>query len=152
MRSSFSTLPVSQLADNGLTCDDTPPPPYVLVIDDEQLIADTLVQILRMGGFAALAAYDGESALEIADVAPPQIVIADVGLPGMNGINVAVAIEESISDAQVLLLSAQADLTDLSAARARGHKLPLVTKPVSPDQLLKLVWELAEAQTHTVEQ
>lgn len=151
-QSSFSTLPLSQLIGNGLISDNTPPPTYVLVIDDERLIADTLVEILRMGGFAALAAYDGESALEMADLAPPEIVIADIGLPGMNGINVAIAIEESISDAKVLLLSAQADLAELNRARSRGHKLPLVTKPVSPDQLLRLVRDLANVETRQVEE
>ncbi len=142
-QASFSTLPVAQLIENGIFSDSTPPATYVLIIDDERLIADTLVQIFRIQGFAALAAYDGESALEMAAVAPPQVVIADIGLPGMNGIDVAIAIEESVPDAKVLLLSAQTELADLSKARALGYEFPMVAKPVSPEQLLKIVRNLA---------
>ncbi len=143
MQPSLLTIPVAQLVENGVSPDVTVPATYVLVIDDEPLIADTLVQILHAGGFAAVATYDGESALESANLAPPQVVIADVHLSGMSGIDVAIAIEESIPDARALLLSGRAELADLSAARARGHEFPLVAKPVPPEQLLQIVRSLA---------
>jgi DNA-binding response OmpR family regulator len=142
-RSHLSTIPVAQLIAKGLTSDQTPPATYVLVIDDEPLIADTLVQILRKAGFAAMAVYDGQSALESANVVPPQIVIADITLPGMNGIDVAIAIEESVPDAKVLLLSARAEFADLNRVRALRHEFPLVAKPVSPERLLQMVRKIA---------
>lgn len=133
---------------NGLRSDIRPPATYVLVIDDEPVIADTLVHILRNAGFAALAAYDGQSALESAKVAPPQVVIADVGLGRMNGVDVAMAIEDSVPDAKALLLSAGADFVDLSRARALGHDFPMLAKPVSPNQLLDMVRHLAPVEMH----
>lgn len=143
MNQPLATIPVARLTENGLVPDLSLPATYVLVIDDEPLIADTLVQIFRNEGFAALAAYDGESALENAKVAPPQVVIADIRLPGMSGIDVAIAIEESIPDARAVLLSGHADTADLNAARARGHEFPLITKPIHPELLLRIVRDLA---------
>ena len=135
----------------GLGSDLTAPATYVLVIDDERLIADTLVHILRDAGFAASAAYDGESALESARLVPPEVVIADIRLPGMNGIDAAIAIEQSVPDAKALLLSAQGDLADLSRARQLGHNFLMVAKPVSPVELLQLVRNLARIQTHDLQ-
>ena len=60
--------------------------PVILVVDDEHLIADTLAAVLRRGGFAAIAAYDGYSALEVAAVIPPQLLITDISMPRMSGV------------------------------------------------------------------
>ncbi len=60
--------------------------PVVLVVDDESAIADTLTEILSRSGYAAMTAYDGNEALETALVTPPEMLITDVILPGMSGI------------------------------------------------------------------
>ncbi len=139
---SLATVPLSELSKKGLTADLSPPAEYVLVIDDEKLIADTLVQILRKAGYSAWAEYDGESALESASLVPPQVVIADVRLPGMNGIEVGIAIADSVPDAAVLLFSAQAETVDLNEPRRRGHDFPLLCKPLHPKDLLENVRKL----------
>ena len=135
-RDPLPTVPLTELAEKGLIPDATPPAAYVLVIDDERLIADTLVQILRNAGYSASAEYDGESALESANLVPPEIVIADIRLPGINGIEVGIAIADSVPDATILLFSAQADSVDLSEARRLGHDFPLLRKPLDPEDLL----------------
>jgi len=114
--------------------------PRVLVVDDESVIADTLTEILCRGGYAAIAAYDGASALETALLQPPEMLITDVVLPGMNGIELAIQIKRIFPDCKTLLFSGQASTSDMldSASRA-GHQFTLLSKPVHPKDLLAWV-------------
>ena len=111
--------------------------PVVLVVDDERVIADTLAVILSNNGFAPLTAYDGKSALEIASVIPPEVLISDVVMPEMTGIELAIAVVENVPDCKVLLFSGQASTVDLLAeARAAGRDFTTLMKPVHPTDLL----------------
>lgn len=83
--------------------------PRVLVVDDEAVIADTLAEILSLSGFPAVAAYDGNGALGAALLQPPEMLITDVALPGMNGIELAVTIKRVYPDCKILLFSGQAN-------------------------------------------
>src|ERR1700752_4711864 len=65
----------------------------VLVVDDEQIIADTLAMILAKNGYRTMAAYEGNGALEVARLNRPALVITDVVMPGMTGIELALALE-----------------------------------------------------------
>ena len=122
--------------------------PRVLVVDDEPSIADTVTTILSMSGYAATAAYDGDEALETALVAPPHLVITDVFLPGMNGIELAITIQRVFPDCQILLFSGQATTVDLLAsAGIAGHQFTLLSKPVPPERLLAMVKEKLRAAT-----
>jgi CheY-like chemotaxis protein len=67
-------------------------PQRVLVVDDERVIADTLVLILSQKGFEATAAYSGEKAVEAATAFRPDILIMDVIMGGMNGIEASLQI------------------------------------------------------------
>jgi DNA-binding response OmpR family regulator len=116
--------------------------PVVLVVDDESAIADTLAQILTMSGYAAMPVYDGEEALETALVMPPELLITDVMLPGMSGIELAITIRRIFPDCRVLLFSGQAATTDLlTSAKRAGHDFTLLSKPVYPTDLLRRVSE-----------
>jgi DNA-binding response OmpR family regulator len=116
--------------------------PVVLVVDDERLIAETLSIILSGSGFAAMPAYDGESALEIAKVIPPHVLLTDIVMPGMTGIELAIALREKIADCRVLLFSGQSSTIDLLAeARAAGHEFAMLTKPVPPAELIARIRE-----------
>lgn len=121
--------------------------PVVLVVDDEQVIADTLAAILSKNGFAPLTAYDGKSALEIASVIPPEILISDVVMPGMTGIELAIAVVENVPDCKVLLFSGQASTVDLLAeARAAGRDFTTLMKPIHPTDLLARITGCLEDQ------
>jgi CheY-like chemotaxis protein len=109
----------------------------ILVVDDEEVIADTITKILSLRGYAATAAYDGDSALEA-----PHLLLTDVLLPGMNGIELAQTVRRIFPDCKILLFSGQASTVDLMASADRsGHRFTLLNKPVPPAQLLALVAE-----------
>jgi DNA-binding response OmpR family regulator len=114
--------------------------PRILVVDDESAIADTLTEILSRSGYPAIAAYDGNGALELALLSPPELLITDVVLPGMNGIELALTVKRVYPDCKILLFSGQASTADLlTRARCAGHSFTLLTKPVPPRELLALV-------------
>jgi CheY-like chemotaxis protein len=116
--------------------------PLVLVVDDESAIADTLTEILSRSGYAAMAAYDGPSALETALLAPPEVLITDVILGGMTGVELAITMRRIYPDCKVILFSGQACTADLlTAAGRQGHTFTLLSKPVHPRELLAHVSE-----------
>ncbi len=111
--------------------------PRVLVVDDEVVIADTITKILSLNGYAANAAYDGDSALECALLKPPHLLLTDVVLPGINGIELAQTVKRVYPECKVILFSGQASTVDLMATALRaGHRFTLLSKPLPPEELL----------------
>jgi CheY-like chemotaxis protein len=111
--------------------------PKVLVADDERVIADTLTMILNQSGFDARAVYSGETALEIAATFQPDMLISDVIMANLNGIDAAIRIRELLPSIKVLLFSGQAATADLlEKARHDGHEFDILAKPVHPQDLL----------------
>lgn len=142
----FEAVPVKEVVEKGLPTTIGHHRPVVLIVDDEPVIADTLAAILTHHGFAALSAYDAEHALELAKTIPPELLISDVLMPGMSGIDLAIAIKQSIPDCKVLLFSGQAATVDLLAsARRSGHDFTVLVKPVHPTELLAHVKKLGIA-------
>jgi CheY-like chemotaxis protein len=115
--------------------------PVVLVVDDEPVIADTVSFILKRSGFTVLTAYDAQSALELARVVPPELLLSDITMaPEMNGIELAIELVELIPDCKILLFSGQAGTMDMLApARQAGHSFTLLAKPMHPTALLAQV-------------
>ncbi len=111
--------------------------PKVLVADDEQVIANTLAIILNQAGFEAKAVYSGESAVETIDEFQPNMLISDVIMTGMTGIEAAIKIREKLPTCKILLFSGQAATADLlEKARTQGHEFEILAKPVHPTDLL----------------
>ena len=111
--------------------------PRVLVADDEQVIANTLAIILNQAGFDARAVYSGEKAVEAIDSFQPDMLISDVIMTGMTGIEAAITIRSKLPRCKVLLFSGQASTADLlEKARAQGHEFEILAKPVHPTDLL----------------
>ena len=110
----------------------------VLIVDDEPLIADSLVEILTNRGYEAVACYDGQTAIETAQTWRPDLLLSDIVMPRLNGVDTAVAIQELCPATRVVLFSGQARTADLLAqARANGHQFELLSKPIHPERLLK---------------
>jgi CheY-like chemotaxis protein len=109
----------------------------ILVVDDEQLIADTLVQILNMMGYDAVSVYNGAEAIECAAKTPFDMLISDVVMPGMNGIDSAIEICKLIPACKVLLISGNNRTADLlKEAHSKGHLFDVLAKPVHPREIL----------------
>ncbi|MGA7110080.1 MAG: response regulator [Terracidiphilus sp.] len=136
-KSNFPTVPLNEVPSSlGLNGSSTHRP-MVMVVDDESSIADTLAEILSRSGYAAVTAYDGDSALETALLMPPEMLITDVVLPGMSGIDLAITIKRIFPDCKIILFSGQASTADLLAAANRdGHQFLLLNKPIHPGDLL----------------
>ena len=66
----------------------------ILVVDDEPLIADTIVQILNRSGFIAEAAYGGREAIDAARRLTPELILSDVLMPHIDGVEAAIAIQK----------------------------------------------------------
>ncbi len=114
--------------------------PVVLVVDDERVIADTLSSILEKSGFAVMTAYDGISALKMAARVRPRLLISDVVVPNMCGIDLAIAVRQAVPDCQVILFSGQESTAHLlSTARLAGHNFVTMSKPVHPSESLARV-------------
>jgi CheY-like chemotaxis protein len=106
--------------------------PLILVVDDEPVLADTLAEILKQEGYSSLAVYDGESAIEAALLDPPQLVISDVMMPGINGIDLGIAIRRIFPDCKVILSSGQPASSNLIAATlSAGNHFVFLEKPVT---------------------
>jgi DNA-binding response OmpR family regulator len=112
----------------------------VLVIDDEVDIAESLTDILILHGYDAVACHDGQSAIESARDHCPDIVVSDVVMPQLNGVDTVAAIHEFCPEVRILLLSGQALTTDIiNKARASGHEFEVLPKPIHPYLLLKKI-------------
>ncbi len=111
--------------------------PRVLVADDEQVIANTLAIILNQAGFEARAVYSGEKAVEALDSFCPDMLISDVIMTGMTGIEAAIRTRAQVPGCKILLFSGQAATADLlERARSQGHEFEILAKPVHPSDLL----------------
>lgn len=111
--------------------------PKVLVADDERVIADTLAMILNQSGFEARAAYSSEKALELVPEFKPDMLISDVIMGELNGIDAAIQIRAILPNIKILLFSGQAATADLlEKARAQGYEFEILAKPVHPQDLL----------------
>jgi CheY-like chemotaxis protein len=118
--------------------------PTVLVVDDERLIADTLSEILTQHGFAAFKAYSGEEAVQLSRALRPEIVLSDVLMPRMSGIDMAIQIRQVLPATRIVLFSGQATTAELlKRAAAEGHTFELLAKPIHPEELLKKIRELS---------
>lgn len=111
--------------------------PKVLVVDDEQVIANTLAMILNQSGFEARAVYSGEKAVEMASTYQPDMLITDVIMADLNGIDAAIRIRALLPKIKILLFSGQAATADLlEKAREKGYEFEILAKPVHPQDLL----------------
>jgi CheY-like chemotaxis protein len=110
----------------------------ILVVDDEPLIADTIVQILNRNGFIANAAYGGREAIDAARLSSPELILSDVLMPHVDGVEAAITIQKFLPNTRIVLFSGQAATVEILArARQRGYQFELLAKPLHPTQLIK---------------
>jgi len=111
--------------------------PTVLVVEDEREIARIASDYLQHAGFAVVSAGDGAAALAIAAARHPDLVILDLGLPGIDGIDVARELRRS-SDVPIIMLTARVEESDRLLGLDLGAD-DYITKPFSPRELVARV-------------
>ncbi|MGA2649223.1 MAG: response regulator [Terracidiphilus sp.] len=118
----------------------------VFVVDDETVIANTLGMILRQQGFEAHSFSLPLEALNAARELMPDLLISDVVMPLLSGIELAIQVREHCPNCKVLLFSGQAATAGmLENARASGHDFEVLAKPVHPTDLLKKIRTVIES-------
>ena len=111
--------------------------PRVFVVDDEHVVASTLAAILQMHGFSARFFTSPLEALTAARSKAPDVLVSDVEMPGISGIELAIQMKAQYPRCKILLLSGQAATLDmLQQARAQGHNFDLLLKPIPPVEFL----------------
>jgi PAS domain S-box-containing protein len=106
----------------------------ILVVDDNVDAAETMTMLLGMSGHDARSAFSGQEALDVAISFRPDVVFLDIGLPGMNGYEVArrLLAEPSLAATRLIALTGWGTENDIQKSKAAGFHAHL-TKPVDPD-------------------
>jgi len=119
--------------------------PRVLIVDDNRDAADNLAWLLRSHGLHVQVAYDGMRALELAQAMRPSVVLLDIGLPDLNGLEVARRLRHLPWASQLALIAVTGwgQPEDRRETRAAGIDVHLV-KPVDPVELLRVIQSLPQ--------
>jgi CheY-like chemotaxis protein len=112
----------------------------ILVVDDEPVIASTLATILRQEGYSVTSFLDPVEALAHALVETPNLLISDILMPRMSGIDLALQIKAHCPQCKILLFSGQAATVDfLRQAQLTDSTFEILAKPIHPSDLLKAI-------------
>jgi DNA-binding response OmpR family regulator len=127
-------------------------PIRILVVDDERMIAETLSVILSRTGYECRTAYDGVHAIAVATEFDPHLIISDVVMPKMNGIELLRQTRKLSHPPRMMLISGNADTAALLASeRLRGDPPHVAAKPIHPTVLLAMVADMIkDVRTSTV--
>ena len=119
----------------------------ILVADDEELIAEALGATLDQEGLETIVTYDGNQALKMARQLQPDLILLDVMMPGMSGVEVCATLKQDPATAPipVVLITAMGEKQDRKAGFAAGAAEYLI-KPFSPTELIALVNRLLAGQ------
>lgn len=124
--------------------------PNVLIVDDESAILETLRILLRNEGFEPHTAQGGRSAIEQMDALRPDIVLTDIRMPGVGGVEVLAAARAADPDVPVVLMTAQATLQSAMQAVNAGA-FYYIQKPFGNDELVAILRRAAEHRKLRVE-
>jgi PAS domain S-box-containing protein len=113
-------------------------PKKILVVDDNRDCAESLAALLRMDGHETATAFDGQEALVAVRLLAPEVILLDIGLPGINGYQVADRLRELGSPARLVALTGYGQPEDRERAQQVGFHYHLV-KPVDPDALARVL-------------
>src|ERR1700692_1386572 len=122
----------------------------VLIVDDNVDAADSLAQFLNLAGYQTRVAYDGRTAVEIAEILEPAVVLLDLGLPYLNGHEVARRLRALPwgRTASLIALTGWGQQDDVQRSRQAGFDEHL-TKPVDPEMLLQRIIALTRSEAQT---
>ena len=109
----------------------------VLVVDDEKIVADSTVLVFQKYGHEAKAVYCGEDAINVIHKFQPNLLLTDVKMSGMNGIELAIRMCAEMPSCKILLMSGQTETANLlETAKEQGLNFEIVAKPIMPAELV----------------
>jgi CheY-like chemotaxis protein len=115
----------------------------ILIADDDPVIADTLAAILNQKGYKATCVYSGQEAVSAAQSVEPDVLISDVVMGEISGVDAAILIQQRFPHCKVILLSGYAAPFDLpGSAHVDGLIFDFLSKPVHPEVILQRVKQL----------
>ncbi len=107
----------------------------VLVVDDENVARQSLTDILKLEGYNVVSAANGQTAIEWIRTHPIDLMVVDLRMPGMDGLEVIQVVNQVSPDTEIILLTAHGSTDSaIQALRLRVHDY--LTKPASPSQVL----------------
>jgi CheY-like chemotaxis protein len=115
----------------------TPPLPRIMIVEDEPLLRDTLEQLLQFSGFEVVSAGHGQEALEILEKSPVDLVLSDIKMPVMDGVELLKNIRARYASVKVIFFSAFADISQAEAIQMGA--LDLLSKPVRIESLIEKI-------------
>ena len=110
----------------------------ILIVDDQQLVRDLLVQFLSLRGYHALGAKDGPQALSMVEQAPPDLILLDLMLPGMSGVDVLRRLRDTHFSGAVIIVTGTYDEELLEDAWSL-HPQEVISKPIDLERLLSII-------------
>jgi signal transduction histidine kinase len=113
-------------------------PRTILVVDDNNDAADTLAQLVTLFGHTAQVAYDGTTALAKARASPPDVMLCDLGLPGITGYDIARTLRAEGNRTRLIAVSGYAQPEDSARALEAGFERH-IAKPIDPDTMRELL-------------
>ncbi len=126
------------------------PTTRVLVVDDEAWARAGLEKLLHQEGYAVETAEDGASALKVASERPPDVVITDLSMPGMNGLELLTKLREQDRELPIIMATASSDVTAAVNAMRAGAE-DYLTKPIDFDALTVAIERAIERRNLRVE-
>lgn len=118
----------------------------VVVVDDERPLVDLVARYLRREGYEVHAAYDGNEALEVIGRVAPEVIVLDLMLPGIDGLEVARRVRED-ADPYIVMLTARTEEVDRIVGLRVGAD-DYVTKPFSPNELVARIQAMLRRPRH----
>ena len=118
----------------------------IMIVDDDQGLRETIQEILEDEGRNVISAEDGYEAIKIASEGPIKLILMDVAMPGINGVDAFLEIKKILPECPVVIMTGHALESLLEIALAEGVKAVL-NKPVPIEQLLGIVEEFVPAET-----
>ena len=112
----------------------------ILIVEDEAVVLHTLQLILQQHGYDVKGARDGHEAFAISPGFQPDILLCDINLPDIDGIQIALRIKREVPYCRVVLLSGEITSAELlDQAKAHGHFFEVLAKPTDPQHLLRVL-------------
>ncbi len=118
----------------------------VLLVEDDDDNRELMAEVLEASGFEVLSSPSGQDGLKTLSERSVDVVVTDVGMPGMGGLEMARAAKAIAPQVPVVVVTGWVDREDIASARGRREVDAVLVKPVDPDALAQVVQDVARGR------